>query len=335
MSKILIITDNLPDQINGFVTTYKNIEACAILDGYSVVYLTPGDFRYFNCPGYNEVKIALTHQRKVGKKIKEISADHIHIATEGPLGLCARKYLSKHNIRYNTAYHTKFPEGLKALFNVPEKFTWGFVRWFHKKSQVVLTTTDTMVADLQKHKFKGNVISWTRGVDRDIFHPTDRKLNNQLTLVCVSRVSKEKNLEDFFELKYKGARKIMVGDGPVKEEYKAKYPDVEFVGFKTGKDLADYYRMADVFVFPSRWETFGLVMIEAMACGAPVAAYPVQGPLDVIDEGITGCMNDNLKQAVKDALMLDRQRIWEGSNRWTWENAWAIFRDNLIPVKSL
>jgi glycosyltransferase involved in cell wall biosynthesis len=330
---ILIITDNLPEQINGVVTTYKNIEACAVLDGYRVVYLTPEDFRYINCPGYDQVKIA--YPRKMGKKIKEIGADCYHIATEGPLGLSARKYLSKRHISYSTAYHTKFPEGLKALFNVPERFTWGFVRWFHKNASVVLTTTDTMVEDLKKHKFKGNIVPWTRGVDRSIFFPLDHKKSNPPTLVCVSRVSKEKNLEDFFELKYKNARKIMVGDGPMRAEYEAKYKDVEFVGFKTGKELADYYRMADVFVFPSQWETFGLVMIEAMACGTPVAAYPCQGPEDVIDEGITGCMNEDLKQAVKDALMLDRRQVWKGSQRWTWEKAWEIFKNNLVFVKSL
>lgn len=324
---ILIVTDNLPEQINGVVTTYKNIEACALRDGYSVVYITPRDFRYFDCPGYNEVKIALP--RAMGKKIKEIGADHIHIATEGPVGLSARKYLSKHNIRYNTAYHTKFPEGLRALFGIPENLTWPLVRWFHKHSGKVLTTTDTMVKELQAHDFSGPIIPWTRGVDRDIFYPRSRNSNNGITLVCVSRVSKEKNLEDFFNLDYPG-RKIMVGDGPMLEEYKTTYPNVEFVGAKRGQELGEYYSMADVFVFPSRWETFGLVMIEAMACGTPVAAYPCQGPLDVIDEGITGCMNDELKQAVKDALMLDRNKVWEGSNRWTWDNAWQIFKANLV-----
>jgi glycosyltransferase involved in cell wall biosynthesis len=334
---ILIITDNLPEQINGVVTTYKNIEACAVLDGYHVVYITPGDFRHFDCPGYNEVKIA--YPRKMGKKIEEVGADYIHIATEGPIGLSARKYLSKHNLRYNTAYHTKFPEGLRALFGIPEAITWPLVRWFHKHSGKVLTTTDTMVAELRAHGFDGDVIPWTRGVDRDIFYPGLRKEYSTdvkyPVLVCVSRVSKEKNLEKFFKLDYPNTRKIMVGDGPMLEEYKAEYPSVEFVGAKRGVELGDYYRMADVFVFPSRWETFGLVMIEAMACGTPVAAYPCQGPLDVVDEGITGCMNDDLKQAVKDALMLDRMKVWEGSARWTWENAWAIFRDNLVSVKSL
>jgi glycosyltransferase involved in cell wall biosynthesis len=329
---ILIITDNLPEQINGVVTTYKNIEACAVLDGYHVVYITPGDFRHFNCPGYNEVKIA--YPRAMGKKIEEIGADYIHIATEGPVGLSARKYLSKHNLRYNTAYHTKFPEGLRALFGIPEAITWPLVRWFHKHSGKVLTTTDTMVAELRAHGFDGDVIPWTRGVDRNIFYPADITVEKQPLLVCVSRVSKEKNLEDFFKLDYPG-HKIMVGDGPMLEEYKAEYPNVEFVGAKRGVELGDYYRMADVFVFPSRWETFGLVMIEAMSCGTPVAAYPCQGPLDVVDEGVTGCLNEELKQAVNDALMLDRMKVWEGSARWTWENAWEIFRDNLVSVKSL
>jgi glycosyltransferase involved in cell wall biosynthesis len=329
---ILIITDNLPEQINGVVTTYTNIEACAVLDGYHVVYITPRDFRHFDCPGYNEVKIAYT--RAMGKKIEAVGADYYHIATEGPVGLSARKYLSKHNLRYNTAYHTKFPEGLRALFGIPEAITWPLVRWFHKHSGKVLTTTDTMVKELRAHGFDGDVIPWTRGVNRNIFHPGFRKEYSTdvkyPVLVCVSRVSKEKNLEDFFKLNYPNTRKIMVGDGPMLEEYRAQYPNVEFVGAKRGQELGDYYRIADVFVFPSRWETFGLVMIEAMACGTPVAAYPCQGPLDVIDEGITGCTNEELEQAVKDALMLDRQQVWEGSGRWTWENAWTIFRDNLV-----
>jgi glycosyltransferase involved in cell wall biosynthesis len=236
-------------------------------------------------------------------------------------------------IPHNTAYHTKFPEGLRALFGIPESLTWRFVRWFHKHSGKVLTTTDSMVRELKEHGFDGDIIPWTRGVDRNIFYPSKRNFNSRFTLVCVSRVSKEKNLEDFFELDYLGAHKIMVGDGPMLEKYKKQYPDVEFVGFKTGADLAEYYRQADVFVFPSQWETFGIVMIEAMACGTPVAAYPCQGPEDVIDEGITGCLNEDLKQAVKDALMLDRNRVWEGSLRWSWERAWTIFRDNLIATK--
>ena len=330
---ILIVTDNLYDQINGVVTTYKNIEACAIRDNYRVVYLDPGRFRYVDCPGYNEVKIAFP--RKVGAILEEIRPDYIHIATEGPVGLRVRQYLDKHGYRYNTAYHTKFPEGLRKLFGIPEAITWPLVRWFHKHSGKVLTTTESMVQELQAHGFDGEIIPWTRGVDRDIFKPDQRTktLSNGPILVCVSRVSKEKNLDDFCKLDYPNAIKIMVGDGPYRKDLEARYPDVQFVGFKTGTELARYYAMADVFVFPSRWETFGIVMIEAMACGTPVAAYPCQGPEDVIDEGVTGCMNDDLKQAVLDALTLDRIRVWHASSRWSWQRAWEIFRDNLIQIK--
>ena len=325
---ILIVTDNLPEQINGVVTTYKNIEAMAVLDGYRVVYLDPGRFRHVDCPRYNELKIAFPW--KIGQAIEEISPDHIHIATEGPMGLCARQYLDKHGYRYNTAYHTKFPEGLRKLFGIPEALTWPLVRWFHKHSGKVLTTTDTMVKELRDHGFDGEIVSWTRGVDRDIFYPRPRGPNQNPLLLCVSRVSKEKNLEDFFQLDYPGARKIMVGDGPMREEYEATYPDVEFVGFKTGKELADYYRMADVFVFPSQWETFGLVMIEAMACGTPVAAYPVQGPLDVVDQGVTGYMSQDLRVAVDQCLTLDQNLVAQGSQRWSWQRAWEIFKNNLV-----
>jgi len=329
MKTILIVTDNLPDQINGVVTTYKNIEACAILDGYNVVVLHPGWFRYVDCPGYNEVKI--TYPRNLGKKIKEINPDYIHIATEGPIGLWARKYLSLCNYRYNTAYHTKFPEGLRKLFGIPEAITWPLVRWFHKHSGKVLTTTNTMVNELRSHGFDGEVVPWTRGVDRDIFDPKHRMEITEKYLLCVSRVSKEKNLKDFLELNYPGYRKVMVGDGPMLETYKKQYPDVIFTGFKTGTDLAQYYANAEVFVFPSRWETFGIVMIEAMACGTPVAAYNVTGPKDVVDQGITGYLdNTSLSNAIDKCLELDRNNVHKASYRWSWDNAWRIFKDNLI-----
>jgi len=329
--KILIITDNLPEQINGVVTTYTNIEAHAILDGYNFVVLHPGWFSYIDCPGYNEVKIA--YPRNLGKKIEEINPDYIHIATEGPLGLWARAYLSVADIRHNTAYHTKFPEGLRKLFGVPEWITWRFVRWFHKHSGRVLTTTDSMVAELKAHGFSGEVLPWTRGVDRAIFTPTLREDFPSRYLLCVSRVSKEKNLEAFLELDYPGYQKIMVGDGPMLETYRRQYPEVVFTGFKTGVELARYYANAEVFVFPSRWETFGLVMIEAMACGTPVAAYNCQGPKDVIDQGVTGFMveeSEGLAAAVDKCLKIDRADVHRVSQRWSWKRAWEIFRDNLV-----
>ena len=328
MQTILIITDNLQDQINGVVTTYKNIEACAVLDGYTIDYIDPSRFNYIDCPFYNEVK--LTIPWRMGEKIEKISPDYIHIATEGPLGLWARAYLSKHNIRHNTAYHTKFPEGLNELFNIPENLTWRYVRWFHKHSGKVLTTTETMKKNLLAHEFKDNIISWTRGVDRKIFNTSYRNNISSKYLLCVSRVSKEKNLEDFFNLDYPGYYKVMVGDGPMLETYKKQYPDVIFTGFKTGEALAKWYTNAEVFVFPSRWETFGIVMIESMACGTPVAAFPTTGPLDVIDQGITGYMDVDLKVAIDKCLVIPRYTVEQASTRWSWNNAWTIFKNSLI-----
>ena len=213
---------------------------------------------------------------------------------------------------------------------VPEAITWAYVRWFHKHAGKVLTTTDTMVKELYNNGFEGEIIPWTRGVDRDVFHPSYRENVPARYLLCVSRVSKEKNLEVFFELDYPGYLKIMVGDGPMLETYREQYPDVHFTGFKTGEDLARYYANAEVFVFPSRWETFGIVMIEAMACGTPVAAFPACGPLDVVDPGVTGYLDDNLAVAVKNCLNLDRTSVLLASQRWSWQKAWEIFRDNLV-----
>jgi glycosyltransferase involved in cell wall biosynthesis len=326
--KILIINDNLPNQINGVVTTYKNLEPFAIRDGYTIDYIHPGRYRYIDCPKYNEVKLA--YPKGLGKEIEEINPTYIHIATEGPLGLFARRYLTVRGHRYNTAYHTKFPEGLKSILGIPEYITWPIIRWFHKNSNRVLVPTESMASTLREQGFGNNLVPWTRGVDRKLFKPVKRSSDTELTLLCVSRVSAEKNLEDFFNLDFPSATKIMVGDGPKLEEYKEKYTGVEFVGFKTGKDLAKYFQKADVFVFPSRWDTFGLVMVEAMSCGTPVAAYPVQGPLDVIEEGRTGCMRYDLNEAVQDALTLDRKEVYQGSKRWSWEKAWEIFRDNLV-----
>ena len=331
MRKIAIVTDNLPDQINGVVTTYKNIEPYAARDGYSIDYIHPGRYRHIDCPKYNEVKLA--YPKGLWKEIDALSPDHIHIATEGPMGVYARRYLTVRGINYNTAYHTKFPEGMKKIMGIPEFVTWPLIRWFHSNSNAVLTTTKSMVEELQSHGFGDNVKPWTRGVDRELFKPAKRTVHcTKPLMINVGRVSAEKNLEAFYELDIPGT-KMQVGGGPKLEYYKAKYPDVHFVGPMTGQSLADYYQQADVFVFPSRWDTFGLVQIEAMACGTPVAAYPVQGPLDVIDQDETGYMHKDLKFAVQKALDLDREQVYTKSLKWSWERAWEIFRDNLVEAK--
>ena len=329
--KILVVTDNLRTQINGVVTTFKNIESHALADGFRIVYLDPGQFPHCDAPGYPEVK--LSWPRGIGKKIEALDPEHIHIATEGPLGLAARLYCDRKGIKYNTSYHTKFPEFLKKMYHVPEWLTYAYMRWFHKHSGRVLTTTDSMVKELKDNGFWGDIKSWTRGVDRNIFNISCRNSkSNEVVLLCVCRLSPEKNLDAFCSLDYPNTRKILVGDGPARARLEKLYPDVEFVGFKTGKELAKYYANADVFVFPSKWETFGIVMIEAMACGTPVAAYPVQGPLDVIDQGVTGFVNEDLTSAISSCLQLDRDRVLKGSQRWSWDNAWKIFRDSLTPL---
>lgn len=331
MSKIiLIITDNLPEQVNGVVTTYKNIEALAILDGYRVLYLDPRQFLHFGCPGYPEVKLSLPWQ--IGKKIEALAPDHIHIATEGPIGLCARLWLDQRGYRYNTAYHTKFPEFLNQIYHIPTAWTYNYVRWFHKHSGKVMTTTANMARDLAAEGFE-NVIAWTRGVDRTNLQPTKARMaNRETTLLSVGRISKEKGLDDLIALQWE-FDVVIVGDGPYRSELESKMPAAQFLGYKSGGELADLYQQADVFVFPSRTDTFGLVMIESMSLGTPVAAYPVRGPLDVIEPGVTGIMDDNLYLAVKSAMQLDRTQVKAASSVWTWEACWKIFKDNLIRVR--
>jgi len=326
---ILIITDNKRDQINGVVTTFKNIEALAAGDGYDIVYIDPGHFSHCPAPGYPEV--VLSWPWGIGAKIQALDPDHIHIATEGPVGIAARLWLDWKGLKYNTSYHTKFPEFLKKIYGVPESLTYMFVRWFHKHSGRVLTTTQGMADDLTANGFS-KVIPWTRGVNREDLTPTGKRiLNRDIVLLSVGRVSKEKGLEDLIPLQWEFDI-VIVGDGPYRRELEQRMPNARFVGYKTGKELADYYQQADVFLFPSKTDTFGLVMIEAMSLGTPVAAYPVRGPLDVIEQNVTGVMNDNLYQAVKACLELDRDQVKSSSEKWSWENCWRIFRDNLISV---
>lgn len=329
--RILIVTDNTPDQINGVVTTFSNIELLAKHDGYDIAYIDPSDFASIAAPGYAEVRLAWP--KRIGRRIESQHPDYIHIATEGPVGLAARLWLDRRGWRYNTSYHTKFPEFIKKIYGVPEWMTYAYVRWFHKHSGRVLTTTETMVNDLRAHGFRGDIRAWTRGVDRRTFDPSLRnRTDKEKILLNVGRVSKEKGLDDFCKLAIPGTRKIVVGDGPYRAELEQRYPDVEFVGAKTGRALAEYYANADVFVFPSKADTFGVVIIESLAVGTPVAAYPVAGPRDILEEGITGYMSPCLSDAVEICLDYPRDRVVDASQRWTWEACWHIFRDNLVEV---
>jgi len=327
---ILIITDNVPGQINGVVTTFQNLADLADRDGYRVVCLDPSQFPNFACPGYPEVRLSWPHG--ISEKIKKIQPDFIHIATEGPVGFFARWWCERNHVPYNTSYHTDFAKFLKRMYYVPESLTWWYLRWFHKNSERVLVTTASIQQELTARGFE-RLRVWTRGVDRTYFSPALRTATNiRPVLLSVGRVSKEKGLDDFCSLDLPWCHKIVVGDGPYRRELERRYPEVEFVGAKTGLELASYYAQADVMVFASQADTFGVVNIEALACGTPVAAYPVPGPIDIIESGITGYLDWNLAHAVERCMTLDRTQVEQASRRWTWEACWHIFRDNLVKT---
>ncbi len=331
---ILVITDNTQDQINGVVTTFRNLERLAGSDGYRIVYLDPGQFCHFGCPGYPEVKIAWP--RGIGGRILEIAPDHVHIATEGPTGLAARIWLDSHGWRYNTSYHTRFPEFIHKMYGIPVSWTYRYLRWFHKHSGRVLTTTDTMVAELKSWGFGGDVRAWTRGVDRDELRPTrdwshERQFNQRPRVLNVGRVSVEKNLEALCRLQDEFDITI-VGDGPHRAYLEKTYRRVRFLGYRSGFELADCYAQADVFAFPSQADTFGIVMIESLSLGTPVAGYPCPGPQDIIEPGVNGYMDQDLGAAIRRCLSLDRSVVQASSEKWTWHHCWSIFRDNLVEI---
>lgn len=336
MSKILLITDAWKPQINGVVTTLDNLVTQAKLNGDTVYVYHPGRCTIrFPLPGYSEIKIGIPNPFHISKLIKRLSWDHIHIATpEGPIGFCFARLCRKLKIPFSTSCHTKFPEVVNARlpwFKI--NWGWSIMRYMYRDSTCILTTTTSMVQELKNRGFTHDIRSWTRGVNRSIFYPDYTVNNNEKVLLCVSRVSHEKGLDDFCSLQLPNTKKILVGDGPYLSTLKKNYNDVEFVGKKTGKELADYYRKADVFVFPSKSDTFGVVIIEALASGVPVAAYPVTGPIDILEQGITGYVDDNLANAVYNSMFLSRSIIYYKSAHWTWEECYKQFKNILIGVK--
>lgn len=329
--KILVVTDNVRDQTNGVVTTFRNLEGLAGNDGYSIVYLDPGQFAHFDCPGYPEVKISWPW--RMGEKIKTIAPHHVHIATEGPLGLAAKVWLDRQGWRYNTSYHTRWPEFLDGLYHVPPSWTWQYLRWFHRHSGSVLTTTVGMVQELESHGFVGPLKIWSRGVDRRYLVPSRprERSGDRLRVLYAGRVSREKNLQTLCAL-HDRYDIVIVGDGPCRHELEQAWPQVEFTGYLWGSDLADAYQDADVFCFPSQADTFGIVIIEAMSLGTPVAAYPVLGPKDIIEPDVTGVLDWDLATAIQRASGLDRHRVKEHGQSWTWEGCWQLFRESLVRV---
>jgi glycosyltransferase involved in cell wall biosynthesis len=330
--KIMIVTDAWEPQVNGVVRTLKNTTRELLELGHKVELLTPLEFRTIPCPTYPEIRLSILPGQRVRQRIAEFAPDALHIATEGPLGMAARSYAKRHKLPHTSAYHTRFPEYVQARFGIPLGLTYKFLHWFHGPSRAVMAPTPVVKHDLEKFGFT-NVVLWTRGVDLEIFHPQESKVLNTARpiFLYVGRVAIEKNVEAFLKLDLPGS-KWVAGEGPQLAELKSRYPEVNYLGVLSQAELAKVYAAADVFVFPSRTDTFGLVLLEALACGLPVAAYPVTGPVDVLADGDAGAMNEDLREACLDALKIDRSHARAWAERFSWRAASEQFASHLKPL---
>jgi glycosyltransferase involved in cell wall biosynthesis len=330
--KIMIVTDAWDPQVNGVVRTLKNTTRELTELGHRVDLLTPLEFHTVPCPTYPEIRLSLFPGQRVRERIDTFAPDALHIATEGPLGMAARRYAKRHGLPYTSAYHTRFPEYVQARFGIPLSATYKFLHWFHGPSQAVMAPTPVVKQDLEKFGFT-NVVLWTRGVDLDIFHPQESKVLNTARpiFLYVGRVAIEKNVEAFLKLDLPGS-KWVAGEGPQLAELKSRYPEANYLGVLSQAELAKVYAAADVFVFPSRTDTFGLVLLEALACGLPVAAYPVTGPVDVLGDGGAGAMHEDLREACLDALKIDRAHARAWAERFSWRAASEQFASHLRPL---
>ena len=332
MDRITIITDAWHPQVNGVVRSLQNTRLHLGRMGLQVTMVTPQTFRNIPCPTYPEIRLSVATYRQVAREI-EASAPHaVHIATEGPLGLLARRWCLENGISFSTSYHTRFPEYVAARFPVPIRCVQAFVRWFHNAGSVCMVATASLERELARLGIR-NLRRWSRGIDQDMFHP--RPMSNRPSglsrpiFLTVGRVSPEKNLPAFLGLDLPGS-KVVVGDGPSRAELQRRYPDVLFTGMLTGTELAEAYAQTDVFVFPSRTDTFGNTILEALASGVPVAAYPVTGPVDIIEEGSrAGVLREDLREACLAALECPREDARALARTFTWEAATRQFLDNV------
>lgn len=329
--KIMIVTDAWEPQVNGVVRTMKNTRAELEAMGHTVAYITPLEFKTVPCPTYPDISLSLLPFKQVRQRLDTFDPDALHISTEGPLGMAARRWAIRNGHPFTTAYHTRFPEYVHARTLIPYSWTYAYLRWFHGPSKAILAPTDVVKKDLEQWGFK-NVRLWTRGVDRQIFHPRQvNKLNTTPPIfLYVGRVAVEKNIEAFLELDLPGS-KWVAGAGPAVDRIRKRFPEVNYLGVLTQQDLADVYASADVFVFPSKTDTFGLVLLEALACGLPVAAYPVTGPLDVIGHSQAGALHEDLRTACLQALELKREDAVEHARKFSWRAATEQFVSYLHP----
>src|SRR5690349_7812572 len=298
---------------------------------HEVRFLTPLDFRTLPCPTYPEIRLSLFPQGGVERRLREFDPDVLHIATEGPLGMAARRFALRNDLPFTTAYHTRFPEYVHARFRLPLAWSYAWLRRFHGPSKAVMAPTQVVVDDLVANGF-GNVRLWSRGVDTDVFHPQpSRRLDTAPPIfLYVGRVAVEKNVEAFLALDLPGS-KWVVGTGPALDGIRSRYPQANYLGLLDREELAKVYAAADVFVFPSKTDTFGLVLLEAMACGLPVAAYPVTGPRDVIGDSKAGVLHEDLRTACLEALKLRREDALARAGLFTWRAATEQFVSHLHP----
>ena len=333
--KVMIVTDAWKPQVNGVVRTITMTTLEMEAMGHTVTLLTPLAFRTLPCPTYPDIRLSIFPGKAVTRRIKDFAPDALHIATEGPLGLAARRYALRNNLPFTTAYHTRFPEYVQARIGIPLAWTYRFLRWFHGASHAVMAPTEVVKTDLEKFGFT-NVVIWSRGVDLNIFKLQDcNKLDSEPPIfLYVGRVAVEKNIEAFLQLEVPGSKGV-AGDGPALAGLKTKYPEVNFLGVLNQQELAEIYASASVFVFPSKTDTFGLVLLESLACGLPVAAYPVTGPVDVLGDSQAGVMHEDLRVACMAALKIERTTARAHAEKFSWRAATEQFARHLRPAEAV
>ncbi len=332
--RILVATDAWHPQVNGVVRSIEALAGEAQLLGADIDVMTPEGFRTIRMPTYPDIRLAFVTASGLGPRIEALRPDHVHIATEGPIGMAARRHCLRVGRLFTTSYHTRFPEYLAARAPIPRAWSYAWLRWFHNAGRGVMVSTESVADELQHHGF-GNVMRWSRGVDHALFRPREHSVLDlpRPIFLYVGRVAVEKNVEAFLALELPGS-KVVAGDGPSRADLEARFPDVRFLGVHTGEDLAEIYASADVFVFPSRTDTFGIVLLEALASGLPVAAFPVAGPRDVIGDSDAGVLSEDLGHACRQALSLSRQGAREFSLRFTWSASARQFLDNVVRVRA-
>jgi glycosyltransferase involved in cell wall biosynthesis len=332
--RILIATDAFRPQVNGVVRSLESLAKCAPEFGATIDFLSPQGFPTIPLPTYGEIRLALAGQNAVARHIAQNPLDHIHIATEGPVGLAARRYCLNRGVPFTTSYHTRFPEYIAARTPIPEWLTYSLLRRFHNASAGTMVSTPTLARELGGRGFK-RLMQWSRGVDHVAFNPSKRvawDLPKPIFLYA-GRLAPEKNLEGFLALDLPGS-KVIVGDGPSRRALSKAFPDAHFLGVRKGDDLCSLYASADVFVFPSKTDTFGMVLLEALASGLPVAAFPVLGPLDVIGDSGAGVLDTDLRAACLAALDIPRDKARAHAETYTWAHATRQFLDNIAAAKT-